>query len=534
MSQQSNYSNLNVQATLSKVKEKALNIFGAILRYYEGREKEFRSLFPNLTDAEFTEFFADVVGQFSNKYKNFTKTGFKIVDELSEVLNQSVQIQEEYIKKKDKMLTGSAVAAVNSIYEKNKKDLEAVTSKVNIQRAKRISTIKSVQVVDYTSNTLRQMGYKDANQLAGEVLLYLVDGDTEATRAAIRDIEKVIKIVDSLNNIQKTAIDNQIQLFINPFKSKNKEVKKFVIGGSAGGWDMSKNYGAAVNEPVTVNLFKSLIDNAHGNMRKSAIANLTGNKDVSKDVSDGTLAFEVDVQGGVFVAGIDVKYSRTKRRGYLKYYRKGGADRPVGELEPLFEDNMLTDLTYLLSNLYYYNPKTESDEYFQNVLDVARFIQGLLVLLPPQKQKNQVKPLDLIGGDGILKTLTQDTRIFVSINENLMLMTSFLKAVEDSVFNLELKRNTGIKTLKSTLNQVLGAIQKSNQVGKLTKVKGITKPTGTFYENKLAILAGLTGDVVTYAELHDDVVSKVLGNKIDAAWKYKPIADSLWVKKAKL
>jgi hypothetical protein len=534
MSQQINYSNLNVQATLSKVQGKALNIFGAILRYYQGREKEFRSLFPNLSDEEFTNIFTDVIGQFSNKYKNFTKTGFKIVDEMTVVLSQGAQIQEEYIKKNNKILTGSAMAAVNFIYEKNEDALTAVASEANIKRAKRISTVKSVQVVDYISSTLRQQGIRNPNQLAGEVLLYMIAGDIEAVKDNIRDIEKVIKIVKSLNNIQQTAIDNQIQLYINPLRANSEQVKSFVTGGSAGAWSLSKNYGTVINEPVAVNLLKSVIDNAYGNMIESARANLTGNKDVSTDVSDGTLAIEVDVQGEPFVAGIDVKYSRTNRRGYLKYYRKGGADRPVGELEPLFEDNMLTDLTYLLSNLYYYNPKSESEEYFQNVLDVARFIQGLLLLLPPEKQKGKVKPLDLIGGDGIVKTLTNDTRIFVSINDKLMLMTSFLKAVEDSVFNLELKRNTGIKTLKSTLNQVLGAIKTSHEVGKLKKVKGITKPKGKFYDNKLAILADLTGDVVTYAQLHDDVVSGVLGNKIEAAWKYKPIADRLWVKKAKL
>jgi hypothetical protein len=517
MSQQINYSNLNVQATLSKVEGKALSIFGAILGYYEGREKEFRDLFPNLTDEQFTNIFADVVGQFSDKYKNFTKTGFKIVDELTGVLYKGVQIQDEYIKKNEKILTGSAMAAVNFIYEKNEDALTAVASEANVTRAKRISTIKSVQVVDYISNNLRQQGFKNPNQLAGEVLLYMIAGDTEAAKENIRDIEKVIKIVKSLNNIQQLAIDNQIQLYINPLRSNSKEVKKFVTGGSADAWRMQANYGTVVNEPVAVNLLKSVIDNGYGNIIKSARANLTGNKDVSTDVSDGTLTIEVDVQGDAFVAGIDVKYTKTKRRGYLKYGRKSGADRPVGELEPLFEDNMLTDLTYLLSNLYYYSPKSESEEYFQNVLDVARFIQGLLVLLPPEKQKGQVKPLDLVQGDRILNTLTNDTRIFVSINDNLMLMTSFLKAVEDSVFNLELKRNAGIKTVKSTLNQVLAAIQTSHEVGKLKKVKGITKPKGKFYDNKIAILAGLTDDVVTYAQLHDDVVSGVLGNKIDSA-----------------
>jgi hypothetical protein len=235
MSQEINYSNLNVQATLSKVEGKALSIFGSILKFYEAREQEFRSLFPNLTDEEFTNIFADVVGQFSDKYKKFTKTGFKIVDEMTDVLYKGAQIQEEYIKKNDKILTGSAMAAVNFIYEKNEDTLTAVASEADIKRAKRISTVKSVQVVDYISNTLRQQGIKNPNQLAGEVLLYMIAGDTEATRESIRDIEKVIKIVKSLNNIQQTAIDNQIQLYINPLRSNSQEVKKFVTGGSADG-----------------------------------------------------------------------------------------------------------------------------------------------------------------------------------------------------------------------------------------------------------------------------------------------------------
>jgi hypothetical protein len=251
---------------------------------------------------------------------------------------------------------------------------------------------------------------------------------------------------------------------------------------------------------------------------QSALTGRQTTKQKRINMIDGILRVNFQTgKGKDFEIGIDVKYSSKKSRLGPKYVRGFEREKKVETLETLFVEGHLNDITYLLTNLYYHNQNDPAyQNYYEQIIQVALLVSGLLTLLPAGKSFANFNNPRMIGN-----VLRRDKRIFVIINDKLYLMTTFLWGVFDSLFSgkpYKSKDKDSLKILKDSLEAILSTIT-SPAVG------------GAMYEAKKPIISSIKGQPDGYRELKP-VVDLFTGNKL-LQWKYLSFTTPLVVQDAK-
>ena len=360
--------------------------------------------------------------------------------------------------------------------------------------------------------------------------------DSAAMNKAVIKSNKSSKIISKLNKGEAEILELFFSYLDPKLKNKNqlKQLEKNNKSTLSG--QLFSIFGSTLNEAASVRLIKGVVNENIEAIVDITRGELTGTKDTKKDISDGLLIFSFNTKGKPFKAGIDIKYTGNAADAGIKYKRTASKQRDVSELEPLFVKKQLNELMYLLVNSYYF--KGEVAKYTEMLIGVATIIMGVLALLPSEAKS----ALDFKRPASIRRNLTTDTRIFVFLNNRLFLMTDFLEAFRDSFlypsmelgkFNSGRKMHSGSFTgmgktvFNKSLSQILNGLKKSNDVGKLTK----QQPSGSFYERKLAILAGFKKDERknAYEELKSQVSNPVLGNSL-MKLQYKPYLSNFYIK----
>jgi hypothetical protein len=187
-------------------------------------------------------------------------------------------------------------------------------------------------------------------------------------------------------------------------------------------------FGSTLNEVSASRVVQSAIGASISNIVSFLDRELTGQVDKEIDVSDFVIKTVFEKTGKSVNIGVDAKYSFDPSKGGKVYSRSGSSvNKPVKELEPLFVDNQLQALTYLLTNLYYFAGESNSQyqKYFDDIIELIRLTAGLRTLLPTQQGRN----INFSNPKTIKNFLTKDQRIFVLLNNKLFLMTIFLESV---------------------------------------------------------------------------------------------------------
>jgi hypothetical protein len=345
------------------------------------------------------------LSSFHDNYNNLMTTNIQVADETAKTLQGTVKTQEEFIKAQNPIVTNQLRALVNRTYKNYEDDMfeealrltggDAKKARKNIKSGKRTTVIELFAPVNYLKTALKDMRIDLPPELMGELLRVMMAEDPEEMAKQSKHAQKLTKILAQLDKEERKAIKRQLQTTLVPKKaraSKGQQFKSKVVKGTSPAQYYAAQFGTTINEPGVQRVMLNTITDAVGPLVSSFESNLTGDVDKSKDVSDGVIKAtfrKTKKTEEDFLIGIDMKYNTKVYDGAIKYGRKASeVPRKVAELEPLFDTGVLNDLTYLITNLYYFD-RQNAKEYIQAILAVARFIQGLLLLLPAQTQGNE-------------------------------------------------------------------------------------------------------------------------------------------------
>lgn len=332
-----------------------------------------------------------------------------------------------------------------------------------------------------------------------------------------KEVTKAIKeITDEEWKALNTFIKGQ-----SPFTDKG--IKK-AAGGKSGRattsyfTQIARTFGSSINEISAARLTSSVVNASMANITGKLDTELTGNKNKETDISDFVMTLKFSTDGKPFKAGVDVKFTSDASKAGVVYSRRSSdKNRFVDELEPLFFDRQLQVLTYLLTNLYFHKGETDPiyDAYFDYIMDIVQLTAGLRTLLPTRKGER----INFANPKSVANLLVSDQRMFILLNDQLYLMTAFLKAISDSVFvdtAPDRKKAKGI--IMQSLKAILDNINSDQKIGEL-KTNGL--PQGPFYKEKRNIIKTLGSDTTTaYADLKAQVSDVLIENKI-SRWKYR-------------
>jgi hypothetical protein len=396
--QKSHFSDINYNSITTKAEKKARAVFDAILLYFQKRVKKFMKL-SKIKNEE------DIIPTLSNfhyHYNNLMMTNIQVADDNAKALRGTIKTQQEFIEAQDSIVTDQLQALVNRTYESYKDDMleeamrvtggDAKKAKKNIRSGKRTTVIELLAPVNYLKTTLKDMGIDLPPELIGELLQVMMAENPEEMAKTFKHAQKLTKILEALNKEERKALKRQLQTSLVPKKAKASKGLKFkskVVKGTSPAQYYAAQFGTTINEPAVQRVMLHTVEDAIGPLVSSFQSNLTGDVDKDKDVSDGVIKAtfrKTKKTEEEFLIGIDMKYNTKVYDGAIKYGRDASdVHRKVEELEPLFDTGVLNDLTYLITNLYYFD-RQNAKEYIQAILAVARFIQGLLLLLPAQTQ----------------------------------------------------------------------------------------------------------------------------------------------------
>jgi uncharacterized protein YejL (UPF0352 family) len=494
--------------------------------FYKEKEDQLQAL-TGLKDSEFKKKIGAIIKQVRQNYYNQNITGIKDLDDYFEALKGNEKAKKRFLNNKKALNNGTKAWLLDLFKDKEFKkyvgtDKEQLTA--SVERYKNKVELTLIFLQDYVSNL---MGPNTPDATMNAMMELILTGKMPKDVSTIKGKNKTT--INSIKEITDGELKllNRMARFQSPTTAQGG-IRKTVHSRSANSYanSMVTEYGSTLSEVSASRLLDSVVKAAAFNTVGELERELTGNKNIAIDISDFILKATFSVEGKPFQIGVDVKYSLDPNKAGKVYTRKSSdKSRFFVELEHLFIARELKAVTYLLTNLYFHKGSSDQEykDYFDQIMQLITFTGGLRTLLPT----SEGAAIDFKNPRNVQKLVESDTRMFVMLNQNLFLMTTFLQSIDNSLFQSGLPEGSSVrKALMNNFASILDSINSGNNIGELTA----DRPTGPFYAQKLKVLKTTAGSEV-YRELKSQVSDPVLSMAI-LGWRYKGLNIPLVIKGA--
>lgn len=511
------YRDFTIDHATEKLRGKARRMMNNLINYYKNLEKKF------MKDFEYTgshkEFQKDAINftqDFAAGYKKaMVSPKYKKITELLELLSN--------VEKIDQNLGTMQSEVLERIVRDQIKRAKFKPGKA--KKFKNQQRIVLTQAEGLLWEIMKAYNIANPTETIDIILQSLAAGGdvrkaTGKLKEAIEVLKKVVPEIDAMLTFLVQTANTQT--------AKGKARQKTPAGVVA-------NTFGVLNESIVGDVIVSMISGAANEVprlftkiKKGKVSyKPVGTKDKGGNITDTAIYME-NQKGEVYNFGVDVKFHLKNTEKSRRTYERGGRQSveavEVLELAPIKD---VAAMIYLMTNSYFMGADDQGDYYNTflgghdgEIFKLFNIILGLYGLLPPDTMFTNaaVKP------EAIEQLVVRDNRMFITINENMYLMSLFLQKVKDQVIGAGIgSMGKPIRGLKANFEKIMEE-WKSAAGG---TIKKSIPPTG-LYEKKVQFLMehlnsqkdGRTKKFAGYKKLKSEVVDQITSTKL-YDWKYK-------------
>jgi hypothetical protein len=422
-----------LERSRTKLKIEIQKMMEEVIHFYSQKEQTFQQA-SGLTEGDFKSNIAKIISESENNYNNNRVTGLKNLDLLMDAVRNNTKAVKHF---NSQNLSAFSRKYIKEVFDPNNKKNQKIKKELQNPSAKMIKFQKDTDIIFKWLEGDYLKGILDSANMPDTVLSGLMEFILTGKSVNLPDPIEQKKLIRALNKLTDSEI-KFIQSFANQQRSTTdsgsiRETASKRSASRAGA--LAKQAGSTINEVSITRLVARSIRRGMLNLTGKIRTELTGQTDKEIDISDSKAYFKFISTGKAVEIGIDIKYTKDPNKAGKVYKRGYTRKKEVATLKPLFETGELKAITYLLTNLYFTdsgNPLYKG--YYEEIITMVQLISGLLTLLPANDAF-----ADFTRPDMVQKVLEKDTRMFVSLNNRLYLMTTFLESVQHSLFNLGAK-----------------------------------------------------------------------------------------------
>lgn len=459
----------------------------------------------------YEEFQRDMINfgdEFQQEYINAMTSGrYKQVDRMVKLLKGVEKAEKDAFKQQPE--------AVERLLREQVKKAGFKPQAARTREFRQEQRIILSQMDDMLTEILEEANVKNPNIIVNQILQHIAAGRSFKTlnselKKSIEQMEKVLPTITALLNMV-TQVGGMQTAKGKARKSKPSEQ----IANSMG------VFNEFIVGDVITNMVQNGIDVTMNQMSKKLTMkevsfDRVGAVDVGDDVSDTKITL-VNKKNKTFSFGVDVKFHVRSNGKNPREYNRGPLNKEASEVLEFASPKDIAAMMYLMTNSYFLGDKADGDWYNRylgghdgEIFRLYNIVLGLYGLLPP----------DAVFRTAALRNVEElvrnDSRMFVTIDDQMYLMTYFLKSLKKQVLDAG---NMGkpIRSLRANFEDIMQKIkaEAGGQIKKSNPAKGLYKQK---MDLKMEYLG--RGQKVSYADLKAQITDQITGIKL-YNWNYK-------------